>query len=322
MISMSKIINNRFYNYIAPQKPVIRKLGTIKCDVVEATPFVFKNRLYRLEYFRSGEQNAANDTEQTYLHVYDAVSGQEYPPFAFNHHFGSAFVENDMVFVVAADEAQADNIFGRWGGQVLHIFRTTDLKNWELWGELKLPDNHCFNANICRMGDTYTMLIECAEPVQFNFRFAQSADLKTWSLLSEEHIFQKDRYSGGPAIYTLPDDPYYYVLYLEANPGPNYTNCIARSRDLIDWEYSPVNPVLMFDPAEDKKTANPYLTAEELGRIRRAWDINNSDMECCEFLGRTIIYYSWGCQQGIEFLAEACYEGTMKEFLTGFFEKE
>jgi len=43
-------------------------------------------------------------------------------------------------------------------------------------------------------------------------------------------------------------------------------------------------------------------------------------MEICEFLGRTIIYYSWGDQLGHEFLAEACYEGTMKEFLQGFFE--
>jgi len=43
-------------------------------------------------------------------------------------------------------------------------------------------------------------------------------------------------------------------------------------------------------------------------------------MEICEFLGRTIIYYSWGDQRGHEFLAEACYEGTMKEFLQGFFE--
>ena len=70
---------------------------------------------------------------------------------------------------------------------------------------------------------------------------------------------------------------------------------------------------------EDKKIANPFLTPQDRARIEEALDINNSDMELCEFLGRTIIYYSWGDQLGHEFLAEACFEGTMKEFLQGFF---
>jgi hypothetical protein len=55
-------------------------------------------------------------------------------------------------------------------------------------------------------------------------------------------------------------------------------------------------------------------------RIEEAWDINNSDMELCEFLGRTLIYYSWGDQHGTEFLAEAWYEGPMHEFLKSWFE--
>jgi hypothetical protein len=99
-----------------------------------------------------------------------------------------------------------------------------------------------------------------------------------------------------------------------------YANCIARSKDLVNWEYSLLNPVLMYDEYEDKKIASPFLTEKDRALIAAALDINNSDMEICEFLGRTIIYYSWGDQLGHEFLAEACYEGTMKEFLQGFFE--
>lgn len=309
------ITENEFYDYTAPVKPVIRKLGTISCDVVETTPFVFKNRLYRLEYFRDSRQNAKNQTSETYLHVVDAVSGAEYKPFAVNHHFGSAYTENDTVYAVATQSGP-----DVWGGNVLHVYKTTDLNSWSEWGRLELPENHCFNANICRLGNKYTMLIECAEPVPFNFRFAQSDNLKDWTLLPPEHIFRKDRYSGGPAIYTVDGDDRYYVFYLEANPGNNYTTCIARSSDLINWEYSPCNPVLMFEPEKDKLIANPYLTPGEQERIRRALDINNSDLECCEFMGRTIINYSWGNQQGIEFLAEACFDGTMKDFLTGFFD--
>ena len=32
-----------------------------------------------------------------------------------------------------------------------------------------------------------------------------------------------------------------------------------------------------------------------------------------------MIYYSWGNQRGEEFLAEAVYDGTLEEFLKGFF---
>jgi hypothetical protein len=46
---------------------------------------------------------------------------------------------------------------------------------------------------------------------------------------------------------------------------------------------------------------------------------NNSDVDFCEFRGRTIIYYSWGDQQGTEFLAEAVYDGSLASFLKGFF---
>ena len=76
----------------------------------------------------------------------------------------------------------------------------------------------------------------------------------------------------------------------------------------------------MFDDREDKKIGSPFLTRKDRERIQNALNINNSDMELCEYLGRTIIYYSWGDQMGSEFLAEAAYEGSLREFLTGFFE--
>ena len=144
--------------------------------------------------------------------------------------------------------------------------------------------------------------------------------MTNWTLTPTECAFQRDRYVGAPAIYAFDDDPYYYVLYLELLPNDFYTTCTARSKDLINWEYSPINPVLMYDDAEDKKIASPFLTPADRERIENALNINNSDMEICEFLGRTIIYYSWGDQQGTEFLAEACYEGGMHEFLKAFFE--
>jgi hypothetical protein len=76
----------------------------------------------------------------------------------------------------------------------------------------------------------------------------------------------------------------------------------------------------MFDDLEDKKIGSPFLAPADRERIQNALNINNSDMELCEYLGRTIIYYSWGDQKGNEFLAEAAFEGSIREFLTGFFE--
>ena len=70
---------------------------------------------------------------------------------------------------------------------------------------------------------------------------------------------------------------------------------------------------------EDKAIANPKLTDEQRKKIAGAVDRNNSDVDFCEFRGRTVITYSWGNQQGTEFLAEAVYDGTLASFLKGFF---
>jgi len=63
------------------------------------------------------------------------------------------------------------------------------------------------------------------------------------------------------------------------------------------------------------------LNKELRNQIIKAENINNSDIDFCEFNGRLIINYSWGNQHGKEFLAEAVYEGTLKQFLKGWFKK-
>jgi hypothetical protein len=79
-----------------------------------------------------------------------------------------------------------------------------------------------------------------------------------------------------------------------------------------------LNPVLIASEA-DKQIANPRLPEEMLQRIAKAENINNSDIDFCEFNGKLIINYSWGNQQGTEHLAEAVYEGTLEQFLKGWF---
>ncbi|MBQ6067228.1 MAG: hypothetical protein IJK89_10460 [Clostridia bacterium] len=306
---MQDIRQNPFYGYRAPKKPLIRKLGTIRCDMVETTPLVYRDTLYRFESVRPRSQNPANPHERSFFHFVDVRTDAESTPFGYGHHLGSAFAEKDFVAVTG--------VKGTWGGDTVTVFRSADLEHWDET-DVTFPEMRIFNTCLCKKDGRYVMLLESDEGVPFTFRFAVSEDLARWTLLPEQYVFQKDRYAGGPAIYTLPDDPYYYVLYLEAYPGPCYANCIARSADLIHWEYSPLNPVLMYGD-EDRQIADPRLTAEERERVDRALNINNSDAELCEYQGRTVIYYSWGCQCGIEFLAQAEFAGTPKELLPGFF---
>ena len=87
---------------------------------------------------------------------------------------------------------------------------------------------------------------------------------------------------------------------------------------MIRWESSPLNPVLVASE-QDRAIANPKLTGDQRRKVAGAVDLNNSDVDFCEFRGRTVITYSWGNQQGTEFLAEAVYNGTLASFLRGFF---
>lgn len=305
-----------------PKTPNIRRHGTIKFGTVESTPIVFRGNLYRFEYCRPAEsealqsRNIYNPNPWSSFHFIDMKTGAKTPSFAENHHLGCAYTDGGVMYAVGVD--------GTWGGDTLHIFRSDDLVTWECAAELHLPGWKIFNTGVCKKDGRYILLMEISAPAEeagpkpFTFRFASSPDMIHWELTPRECVFQYDRYAGGPAIYAV-DDGYYYVLYLEAYPMACYANCIARSRDLIRWEYSPINPVMMYNEAEDKQIANPFLTEEEQRQIADALDINNSDMELCEFNGRTIIYYSWGNQRGTEFLAEASYEGTLKEFLQGWF---
>jgi hypothetical protein len=59
---------------------------------------------------------------------------------------------------------------------------------------------------------------------------------------------------------------------------------------------------------------------EKLGqRLAAAVNLNNSDIDFCEYKGQLFITYSWGNQQGIEHLAEAVYRGTLAQFLEGWY---
>jgi hypothetical protein len=209
----------------------------------------------------------------------------------------------------------------KWGGSKVSVFRSKDMEKWEGRLALHLPGWELFNTSVCKADGRYVMAAEVGGPkevvgVPFTIFFAESKDLLTWKLLPQGCVYSKEKYTACPSLRYL--DRHFYMLYLEARPGPAYESHIVGSRDLKRWESSRLNPVLAFSD-EDKRIANPKLTAEQRKAVSQAKDINNSDLDLCEFEGKTIIYYSWGNQQGREFLAEAVYDGTLASFLRGFF---
>ena len=293
-------------------KPRIKKLGTIDLDIVETTPVVFRGSLYRLEYIRSNYW--ANDSGDSYFRFVNHSSGHVRKPFAQGYHLGNVLVDDDIIFVTGTD---------RWDGERVDIFVSTDMERWESWNALNLPGYGLFNTSLCRADDKYILMFEVGKPpevagVPFTARFATSSDMKRWELTLPECIYSKDRYTAPHCLRY--HRGYYYNFYLEALDN-GYEQYVVRSRDLVRWETSSLNPVLRASD-EDRKIRNPNLTSKQRERIRTAENFNNSDIDFCEFQGGLVINYSWGNQRGVEHLAEALFEGTQEEFLTGWFPAE
>ncbi|NLV43470.1 MAG: hypothetical protein GXY07_03095 [Candidatus Hydrogenedentes bacterium] len=292
-----------------PAPVAIQKLGTIDVDLVETTPIVFKNRVYRFEYVRQNYWN--NKTGDSYFRFIDHETGETTPSFAKGYHLGSAAVDGDLAIVTAV------NI---WDGDRIDLFVSRDLKTWESWNALTLPGYGMFNTSLCKAEDNYVLMFEVGKPPEvagnpFTARFAMSKDLKTWTLTPPECTYDKSRYTAPHCLRYF--EGYYYNFFLEAVKG-GYEQYVVRSKDLIHWESSPLNPVLKASD-EDKIIHNQKLTPEQCKRIAEAKNINNSDFDYCEFGGQLIINYSWGNQQGVEHLAEARYKGTEAEFLRALF---
>lgn len=289
--------------------PTITKLGTIDIDLVETTPVVFNGKVYRYEYIRP--KYKPNTTGDSYSRFIDHDTGVATPAFAPGYHLGSAAVDGDTAIVTAVDI---------WDGEKVDVFVSKDLQTWESWNALNLPGYGIFNTSLCRDPEGYLLMFEIGKPAEeagsrFTARFARSKDLKTWTLTPPECNYAKDRYTAPHCVRY--HDGHYYDFYLESMKG-GYAQCVVRSKDLIHWEKSPCDPFLMWGD-EDKQIANPNLTEEQRQHIAAAENLNNSDFDYCEFEGKLIINYSWGNQRGVEFLAEARYDGTEAEFLQALF---
>ena len=198
-----------------PKRPEIRKLGTLDLDMVEATPVVFRDRLYRFEYVRKDYK--PNTTGDSYFRFIDVETGQGRPrpsPTATTWAAPTPRAARCGPSAWTTGTARRSSPSGRTTWSTGRAIPALELPGWGL-----------FNTSVCKAGDRYVMAIEVGKPpevvgVPFTARFAESKDLKAWKLLPEDRVFTKERYSACPSIRYL--DGWFYMTYLEARPGPRY----------------------------------------------------------------------------------------------------
>lgn len=315
---MLKDFRDELKNANSPRRKKLVKKGTLEINVVESTPVVWKGELLRFEWVRNKEWgNAGGITRQEgYYHFVNMKTNEVGNGFAFDHSFGCCYAENNTMY--------AYGVRGKGGGNFMDMFWSEDMVNWKTKQILEFAEDiKLYNTSVCKGADGYIMAIEIggSNPIvgrPFTIIFAKSENLLDWELLStDEHVYSQDRYTACPSIRYY--DGYYYIVYLEGMPCYRWIPYIVRSRDLKTFELGIVQPFMWFDD-DDKIVQNPErFTREQLEYIENAVDCNNSDVDFCDYEGKTVILYSWGNQYGKEFLAEASYDGTLEELLKSYF---
>jgi alpha-L-fucosidase len=281
----------------------------------EVTPFVFNGRLCRLENMMRFADFEGKEPQYRYhedgFRIRDLATDRILSIPLLNHYFAIAYVWDGRVYVVAGDYEDRP----WWNIRHTIMICSDDLITWtkpriimEAQGEEQL-----FNYALCRARGKFYLLYETNDSrwPAFTMRFCESDDLVTWRKMPEKYIYGTDKYTGGPALYYDGQEDVFYLLYVNAVGKNRYDNRIARSRDLITWQDAPDDrPIVSPDPKRiinDKKWPGVK-------------ECSASDLEMCEFNGKTYLYWINGDQQGASSGWESIYDGPMNKFLRTFFE--
>lgn len=316
MTELEKVIELK-KRYYKPVPKKMKKRGVLTCSMVETTPLVWQGRLVRFGWKRIHHRDESGTVVAITgsYNLVDMETEEEIAEFAQGYSFGSAYVEDGKMYVIGTN--------GGFGSGKLDVMVSSDLKNWETHNILDDGKWAIFNTSFCKGKDCYVLAIEIGSPseitgVPYTIVFAKSKDLIHWEFMDfEKCVYLKERYTACPAIRYVGE--YYYMIYLESFAGYNSAPYIVRTKDFENWELAPLNPIMFYDE-DDRIVEHPErFTEKELEDIKNSLDTNNSDVDFCEFNGKTVIIYSWGDQLGHEFLAWAEYDGSMQEFFESFF---
>ncbi|MBR5423486.1 MAG: hypothetical protein IK108_05680 [Clostridia bacterium] len=312
--------------------PVIRKLGALRRGM-EQTPVIWQNELYLAESVEPNES-----CPYQHIRVRNVKTDRLTAPFGENCYFASAFAQDGALYVFATTRFDDKPLTmyqtedsGAWhdprGGHEVKMFTTRDLEHWEERTVLHVPDKRLWNTSVCRGETGYMMAVEVsgnpdapenpAIGAPFTCFFARSDDLTHWEMLPDDCSYTPCRYNACPALRFA--EGYYYMICLEALPCQRYAPYIYRTRNFSDWEVGFHNPMMMF--GDDDRVLKPgrRLSPEDTDLLQHGLNINCSDVDLCEYEGKTHIYYANGDQMTYSFLCEAVYDGPLNEFLAAFF---
>jgi hypothetical protein len=296
-----------------PKPPVVKKFGTVDLDLCETSPFVFKGKLYRLEWHRKASR----------LRIMDHDTQTEVSNFGATHKFPCVFVKDDTVYVYGTKPCTEP---GRtWFGNTITLFTSKDLINWEEKTIFSDKDYGLCNLSVCKADGRYLMSIEVNSFSKvtngtFAARFLESKDLVNWTLTPANNRHGFDRGLCSPHLIRYLDGWHYLFSTIHAGKK-GYVLLLTRSRDLVKWESSPFNPIMWGEDA-DKVIFNQKLTPEQRANVAKANNIDNSDIDFIDFNGKLVINYCWGNQVGKEFIAEAEYAGTSAQYLRAWFPED
>ncbi len=296
--------------------PAVKKLGAVS-PMGESTPFVFGGLLYRLEL--DDPSHGTDPGVPATAIIRNRETGEILSRFGEGCYYYSLWQENGTVYVIGTKSERP-----RLSGHTLILYESRDLCCWKERELLSCPGWRYYNTSLTKGPDGYVLCMEADCPAEavgipFTAFFATSPDLIRWTMMSADRGFPKNRYLGGPWLRY--SGGYYYLIAVTELPCARYTNYFYRTKDFDVWEVGLYNPILM--PDEEDRKISPYaygLKPDLLSQIRTGFISSNSDVDMCDWEGKTLITYNAGNQRGFYYLAEAEYEGSVDEFLAANFE--
>ena len=262
---------------------------------------------------------SSNREEASFAVIRNCESGQILSRVAVGCYYQSFYKENGTAYVIGTvKDKSADS------GSEIRIYESRDLIHWSGRTLFRRPGWSFYNTSLTKGPDGYVLLTEAGAPSDavgehpFTMFFSASPDLVRWSFLPDELGYPKDRYSGGPWLYY--SRGWYYMILLEALPHARYASYIYRTQDFKDWTVGTYNPMMM--PSAEDRAIAPFahgITEELRRQIAECFVCNDSDLDLCEYKGKTVITYNVGNQLGFAYIAQAEYDGGLDDFLAAWF---
>ena len=314
---MGKEINYDAASVMKKGYPEIRKLGAVSPNG-ESSPFVFGGEAYRLEL--EDRSHGTDSSAPTVALIRRRETGEVLSRFGAGCYYYSLYQESGAVYVIGTR-----SIHPGLSGDTLILFESRDLVSWSSRVLLTHPGWRYCNTSLTKGPEGYVLCMEANEPrdqvgVPFTAFFATSPDMKTWTFMDPDKGFPKHRYLGGPWLRF--SRGWYYLIAVTELPCCRYTNYIYRTRDFETWQVGIYNPILM--PGEADRKISPYafdMSPQLLRQIRTGFISNNSDIDMCDWQGKTLITYNVGNLLGFYYMAEAVYDGSVDEFLAACFDE-